>query len=337
MLFLQLCPARRDANAEDHMEEVGIFCRIKKWFRTSWLEFAILLLGLAAVNAIFTAKAFRETETLNPAGAGLLGDFVGGYVGSYFALVSIVLLYSTLKSQRKAYQLQSFEAKYFELLKMHRENVAELEIQGTSGRKIFVLMIRELRSLLDVVRSVAMSHDQTLTQVERMKIAYYCLFFGTGPNSSRMLRHSLSGFDSAFINSLERELDRPETKQTAQKARKLGFVPFEGHQSRLGHYYRHLYQAVRYVDQQRIDIDKYEYTKTIRAQLTTHEQALLLLNSLTSMGHNWWDREFMIKYRMVQNLPQHFFDPASEIDLSAIFPEKYFEWEDVQGVSRHFN
>lgn len=90
---------------------------------------------------------------------------------------------------------------------------------------------------------------------------------------------------------------------------------------------------MRYVDQQKIDIDKYEYTKTIRAQLTTHEQALLLLNSLTPMGKSWWDRKFMIEYRMVQNLPRHFFDPASEIDLSVIFPVKYFEWEDAEGVS----
>ncbi|PVX36759.1 putative phage abortive infection protein [Janthinobacterium sp. 78] len=315
------------------MEELGTFCRMKRWLKTSWLECSILLLGLVAVNAIFAAQAFRETKTINPAGAGLLGDFVGGYIGSYFALVSIVLLYRTLKSQRQAYQLQSFEAKYFELLKMHRENVAELEIQGTSGRKIFVLMIRELRSLLDVVKSVAASHGQTLTQKERVQIAYNCFFFGTGPNSSRMLRQSLAEFNSAFINSLENELDRPETKQQAQKERKLAFVPFEGHQSRLGHYYRHLYQAVRYVDQQKIDIDKYEYTKTIRAQLTTHEQALLLLNSLTPMGKSWWDRKFMIEYRMVQNLPRHFFDPASEIDLSVIFPVKYFEWEDAEGVS----
>jgi hypothetical protein len=307
--------------------------RIKKWLLAYWLEVGILAVGLIALNLIFIAKAYRTTSTVDPATAGVLGDFVGGYVGSYFALISIVLLYSTLKSQRKAYQLQSFEAKYFELIKMHRENVAELEIQGTEGRKLFVLMIRELRSLLEVVKAVATAQGQTLTQRERMHIAYYCFFFGTGPNSSRMLRQSLSGFNPSFIDTLERELDLPETKKKASDAKKLLFVPFEGHQSRLGHYYRHLYQAVRYVDQQIIDIDKYEYVKTIRAQLTTHEQALLLLNSLTPIGNDWWLRDFMLNYRMVQNLPRHFFDPASELDLSTIFPAKYFEWEDASSAA----
>ncbi len=306
---------------------------VKRWLLAYWLEIGILALGFIALNLIFVAKAFRTTSTVDPATAGVLGDFVGGYVGSYFALISIVLLYSTLKSQRKAYQLQSFEAKYFELIKMHRENVAELEIQGTEGRKLFVLMIRELRSLLEIVKSVAIAQGQTLTQRERMHIAYYCFFFGTGPNSSRMLRQSLSGFNAAFIDTLEKQLDLPETKKKASEAKKLLFVPFEGHQSRLGHYYRHLYQAVRYVDQQTIDIDKYEYVKTIRAQLTTHEQALLLVNSLTPIGNDWWSRGFMLNYRMVQNLPRHFFDPASELDLATIFRAKYFEWEDVASAT----
>ena len=216
---------------------------------------------------------------------------------------------------------------------MHRENVAELEIQGTTGRKLFVLMIRELRSLLEVVKIIATTHGQTLTQREQMHIAYYCFFFGTGPNSSRMLKQSLSMFNPAFIDMLEKELNLPETKQKAKEARKLGFVPFEGHQSRLGHYYRHLYQAVRYVDQQLIGIDKYEYVKTIRAQLTTHEQALLLVNSLTPIGNDWWARDLMLGYRMVQNMPKHFFDPGAELDVSTLFPTMYFEWEDAASAT----
>jgi len=67
-----------------------------------------------------------------------LGSFVGGYVGAIFALIGIVLLFSTLKSQRRASEQQNFENKYFELIKMHRDNVAEIELQGASGRKLFV-------------------------------------------------------------------------------------------------------------------------------------------------------------------------------------------------------
>lgn len=303
------------------------------WLRKNWIEIVILIGGLVAMNLIFIADAFRATDTVNPAGAGQLGDFVGGYVGTIFALVSVLLLTSTLRGQRRSSQQLNFETKYFELLRLHRDNVAELEVQGITGRKLFVVLIREYRSTLEVTIRVAKKHGQQLSQRQLVHIAYYCLFFGTGPNSSRMLLNSLSEFDRSFVEDLENELDKAETKDRAQGEKKLAYRPFEGHQSRLGHYYRHLYQAVKYVDKQEIDIDKYEYTKSIRAQLSNHEQALLLLNSLSPMGRNWWKYKFIQNYRLVQNMPRDFFDPTNELDVSALFEKGYFEWEEVESAT----
>jgi hypothetical protein len=161
-----------------------------------------------------------------------------------------------------------------------------------------------------------------------LQVAYYCVFYGVGPNSSRMLKMSLSAFDSTFIDAVEKKLNNPETKEEIRKERNFEYVPFEGHQSRLGHYYRHLYQMVRYVDQQVIDIKKYEYVKTIRAQLSTHEQALLLLNSLTPIGRNWWNNHLIVEYRLVKNIPQGFFDSLSELDTNKLFESGYFEWQE---------
>ena len=300
------------------------------WLREHWIEILVLALGLVAMNLIFIAKAFRATDTVDPAGAGQLGDFVGGYIGTFFALASVVLLTSTLRNQRRSAQILNFEAKYFELLQLHRDNVAELEVQGVTGRKRFVVLIREFRSALEVTKRVAKTHSQALTQRQLAHITYYCLFFGTGPNSSRMLLRSLADFETTFVADLGKELDDSETKQSAKDEKKLAYVPFEGHQSRLGHYYRHLYQAIRYVDQQTIKIDKYQYVKTIRAQLSNHEQALLLLNSLTPIGQNWWTQGYMLNYRMVQNMPREFFDSSTELDMSSLFPSGYFEWEDSE-------
>ena len=307
--------------------------KLQAWLRRHWIEAAILLGGLVAMNLIFIAGAFRASGTVDPAGAGQLGDFVGGYVGTFFALVSVLLLTSTLRAQRRSSQVLNFETKYFELLRLHRDNVAELEVQGITGRKLFVVLIREYRSTLEVTIRVAKKHEQKLDQRQLAHIAYYCLFFGTGPNSSRMLLNSLSEFDKTFVADLENELDKAETKVLAQRQKKLAYRPFEGHQSRLGHYYRHLYQAVKYVDKQVIDIDKYEYAKTIRAQLSNHEQALLLLNSLSPMGRNWWKYKFIQRYRLVQNIPRDFFDPAKELDVGDLFEKGYFEWEEVESAT----
>jgi hypothetical protein len=285
------------------------------------------------MNLIFIAEAFWASDTVSPTTAGQLGDFVGGYIGTFFVLASVVLLTSTLRNQRRSAQILNFEAKYFELLRLHRDNVGELEVQGVTGRKLFVMLLREFRAALEINNHVAGQREQKLSQKQLAHICYYCLFYGTGPNSSRMLVRSLAEFDRPFIDELEGALDSPGTKDRVQRERKLAYVPFEGHQSRLGHYYRHLYQAVGYVDQQTIKLDKYEYVKTIRAQLSNHEQAMLLLNSLTPIGKDWWRRGFMLNYRMVQNIPRDFLDPIDEMDVSALFPANYFEWEEVESAT----
>lgn len=315
------------------MSEPNISADTTAWKRW-WHDYRWVVLGaavgFAVMNLIFLSPAFREGE-VDPTAAGQLGDFVGGYVGTLFGLVSVILLYLTLRREIKANALQHFENRYFEMLKMHRDNVASVGLQGATGPKIFVLLIRELRQIHVVVTQVAAENEQNLTPGEAMHIAYYCLFFGTGRNSSRMLKRSLSGFDSAFVDALETRLDDPQLKKKAARERKFEYTPFEGHQSRLGHYYRHLYQTLRYIDQQPISAKaKYEYGKTVRAQLSTHEQALLLVNSLTPIGRNWWRHDLLTTYRMVQNVPQDFFDPNTELDMNALgLPPRYFEWEEV--------
>ena len=234
-----------------------------------------MIVGVIVMNVIFFAGAFRETDTIDRAAAGQLGDFVGGYVGTLFTLLSVAFLILTFTIQRRAFQLQSFEARYFELLKMHRENVAELGLEGTRGRKIFVFIIREFREILGVVSCITRARRLPLTQCELLHVAYNFLFFGVGPNSSRMLKKSLESFDEDFIDTLERVLNNEDNKSQFKTQRNLGYTPFEGHQSRLGHYYRHLYQCVRYVDQQEIEINKYEYVKTIRAQLSAWQKTRL--------------------------------------------------------------
>lgn len=288
----------------------------------------VLIGGFVIMNLIFIPEAFRASDTVDPERASQLGDFVGGYIGTFFALLSVVLLIINLKDQRKSSEILNFEAKYFELLRLHRDNVAELEVEGITGRKLFVMLIREFRLIHEITKRVASEKELNLTQKELVQITYYCLFFGTGPNSSRILKLSLAKFDTSFIEDLEGELNKKEGKVWIKSGKNFPYLPFEGHQSRLGHYYRHLYQAVKYVDQQELtDKEKYEFIKTIRAQLSNHEQALLLLNSLSPMGEDWWKNGFMIKYEMVKNIPKEFFDRENELDITNFFEPGYFEWE----------
>jgi len=108
---------------------------------------------------------------------------------------------------------------------------------------------------------------------------------------------------------------------------------FGGHQYQLGHYYRHLYQAVKFIDKQPKWLfsknEKYDYIKTLRAQMSNYEQALLFINSLTIMGRDWEysnkDGKCLIsEYNLIKNLPKKFIPNMQPQDY---YPDVDFEWQ----------
>ena len=95
---------------------------------------------------------------------------------------------------------------------------------------------------------------------------------------------------------------------------------YGGHQHRLGHYFRHLFQSYKYLNYHNdlTEKDKYFYGKTLRAQLSTYEQALLFINSVSSLGMKWeftpetdllkakenkQNSKLITRYNLIKNLP----------------------------------
>lgn len=95
---------------------------------------------------------------------------------------------------------------------------------------------------------------------------------------------------------------------------------YGGHQHRLGHYFRHLFQAYKFLSSQEFltPKEKYFYGKSIRSQLSTYEQFIILFNSLSSLGMKWEytadiseiptnieidDFKFITRYNLIKNLP----------------------------------
>jgi hypothetical protein len=289
-------------------------------------ELFLLAIGLVAMNLVFVAEAFREGTTVDREAAGQLGDFVGGYVGTLFGLASVVCLFMTLRLQRQANEVQAFSQRFYALLSLHRDNVAAMAVRDRTGRDVFVLLLNEWRTIAAVVRDVAVRKQRTTWRLDVIQISYYFLYYGVGRHSGRMVSGVLSPAQLELAGEVADRLSDGASVHR-EKSERLEYVPFQGHQSRLGHYYRHLYQFVGFVHNDSATPDQYEYVRTIRAQLSTYEQALLLLNSLTPLGYVWWTDGFMLKYRMVKNLPRDFFDPKSEMDVALLFPQGFFEWQ----------
>ncbi|OQX95815.1 hypothetical protein B6I21_03465 [candidate division KSB1 bacterium 4572_119] len=184
-------------------------------------------------------------------------------------------------------------------------------------------LVREFRESFKITEQVAIETNQSYQENELLNIAYLSFYYGAiGEISSEILKSILQNESDIFVNKLLSTFEEKQKELIRQ--RKFYYNPFEGHQSRLGHYYRHLYQTTKYVDTQKININKYEYVKTLRAQLSNHEQVLFCYNILSNLGKNWIDEKLVIKYKMIKNIPHNL---ITEFDLKARFPELIFEWE----------
>lgn len=179
--------------------------------------------------------------------------------------------------------------------------------------------------ILSVIDYLCENHHLKLDDVDKGGMAYTILYFGIGDKSNRILRdyfrknyNAVSGEQVTWIITELQKLKR--TNENRHR--------FVGHQIRLGHYYRHLFQTVKYVDDQKyLNKKRYEYIKTLRAQLTTFEESLLFFNSLSVLGKNWRnDKSNLIEtYQLIKNLPPEF---TFKIDPKSIYPKITFEYEE---------
>lgn len=91
---------------------------------------------------------------------------------------------------------------------------------------------------------------------------------------------------------------------------------YNGHQSNLGHYYRHLFMIIKFINEQKklTYLEKWEYSKLLRTQLSNHEQELFFLNSISILGREWElnhivnenkeeeNKRFITKYDLIKNV-----------------------------------
>lgn len=116
---------------------------------------------------------------------------------------------------------------------------------------------------------------------------------------------------------------------------KLMYMPFQGHMSRLGHYYRNLFQIVKFVVSQpdTVIVDKKEYLKTLRAQLSSHEQLLLYYNGLSILGRPWITNNYFTDFSMIKNMPVPLADfgilPHDKLGNKNSKGEFIFEWDEL--------
>ncbi|RZK48015.1 MAG: hypothetical protein EOO99_11665 [Pedobacter sp.] len=238
-------------------------------------------------------------------------------------------LQDQIDHQIDQYKLQQIESQFYEMLALHRANITEMKIEGydfeefkqkdgedpillkrfeksTEGRKVFVTMKTELEFILQLYKK-----HFTLDKIGFQKC--YRIFFSGIDESDR--KHPEDKEFTKYLrlaraqhrNPSDSKLTNNKRKEFADLDMNFNYKPFSGHASRLGHYFRHLYLAVKSIANS-TTITNYDerikYLRLLRAQLSNHEQILLFYNWLSDYGDTWENdsQKFFTEYMMIHNL-----------------------------------
>lgn len=326
---------------------------------------AIFLMILCVPIIIITIATIIDSKPIDFSQfAGAIGDTFGGSMGPPIAFIGAILTflafyiqYRANDQQRNDLKMERFENKYYELLKLQRANVEEMDIAGRiSGRKCFVPMFYELRYIYTLVKLTIESQHTMLSmqyyeEVNVMDFSYKIFFYGIGYNSEKnyvsdfneielslfeIVKENLEQGQKEFENSLK---INPSMRYCTHKMPLTGkadfltidffYYPFDGHLNLLGHYHRHLFHTAKFIISQDFirEQEKYQYIKTLRAQLSDFEQLMLYYNSLAWFKTDW--NELFTDYMLIKNLPI----PLADFDVR---PEERFK-DDIVRIMRERN
>ena len=329
-----------------------------------------IIIFIYYIIALLINGFWRWGKDINISETGEFGDFVGGFIGTIISAAGFLFLYLTLKdqregsnNQRKSFEKERFESNFFELLKLHRDNVAALKykkqvfetIETFEDREVLKILFDEFKECLQDVRRFSNSNDPNdyilpayrgnleiliqkinprinIIEFATIDIAYFLFFNGVDEEGASISRTNLRyRYNNLYYHQLIKYLQLKPKRQNVieynywEQLQNLSHVRrriivdelyhnrrnlndinlsndsklisknlskekyYGGHHFRLGHYFRHLFQCYKFLNSQSQlkDSERYFYGKTLRAQLSTYEQALILINSLSNLGFKW--------------------------------------------------
>jgi hypothetical protein len=286
------------------------------WLRKQWKNIkAEPLLGLAFILG-FTGVAViigyllilmhdydLGYKSIDVTKTGAVGDFIGGLAGTIISAAGFIFLYINLKEQRENAAKEKVESRFFEMLKIHRENVSEANVKlrdsMLSGVEALAYISLEVIDLVSAI-NFKFSGSEITEYVQNIDEA--CALKGKNVGCYDAIAlldviHDLTyfGWDSShgaenefFRNSIIDKY-KPDFYNKLHAWLQLRNILIESRSIVLDRYFLNLFQVVNYIDKQSMlnNEQKYEYIELVKAQMTVHESMLLLINSVAYQSRYW--------------------------------------------------
>lgn len=288
------------------------------------IAWVLLILGgiVAVWFLVLCNTKYSIGSDFNFEETGQFGDYIGGVVGTVFALAGTILVFASFVQQQHRNTIESFEKNYFEMLRVHEDIVREMSYNGKHSRDIFTVAIDQLRRIYNSAESsltnikVRAAANQLRTEGVNDKDIYNFLENGDTKVIAIMVSVGILyyGKNDFYLASDNDKVLSVISKLVIDDQPEYGFEPMD---NVLGHYYRQMYHTVKYVLKSTWlkEEDRYDYIKFLRAQLSDYEQIMLFYNAFSVSGYAWRasksrnkipEMSLIARFRLIKNIPYHY-------------------------------
>lgn len=330
----------------------GILTGVPRWL---WVIIVLVLLFIMTLPALLTLPGmidFSYTGEIGDTIGGIMSPFIA-IVAAFLTFIAFWVQFEANKNQREDISIERHEAKFYKMLDIYSEITNSLEVHGIRGKEAFAELVGELAytfyTIDKLFDTVLCSKDYLEKAQEQVKniiqlfvnnkkerytyitnLFYNLFFYGkhymvvdfAHPERTAIgeeIKRIVSGLNILSSQQTYSDYLKESNFEIELLNTGLAFKLFEGHSDFLGHYFRHLFQMVKYVstldDTLFDEDDKAGYVKLLRSQMSDYEQILLYYNSITEQGSAWnrkhgdrfpEDAGFISRFRMIKNLPPNF-------------------------------
>jgi len=294
---------------------------------------AIMLVLFSLIAPILFTQGAKFGIEFTPQ-TGEIGNTIGGIMNPFVALAGVFVTFLAFFIQYLAnerlkdeFKKNQIESQFYEMLKFHKENVNDIfiifkKVVGketpefkVTGRNTFQYFVNEIEILYYVEKQQYPDENPDYW----IKRAYNIFFNGIDESKTNAENTILKEIQIKTFNEVECE---EYFAQNNIRGKAFHYEHFTGCLNKLGLYYRHLYQTVKFIVGQEVLTysEQRAILKMLRAQLSSQEQIMLFYNWKSGFGLNWeyGDNKYFTDYRMIHNID----NPLLDFDLIEIFGDK---------------
>jgi len=250
----------------------------RSWLAKNIHMIMLLLLVGAIICVIMTIYSYIEyfpgPITSDHNKWGTFGDFIGGTLNPILSFLAFIALLITIILQTQELSLSTKELA--SSAKALRDQSSSLKIQNFESTLFRMVGLHN-----DIVKDMDLRKIDGNDIIEQGRDCFriiYKRFRNTVKENRRKRKYS---DESALINSAYDEF-------------------FKKYQAEIGHYYRNLYNLIKFVKESEIE-NKKRYTNIVRAQLSSYELSVLFYNCIHDVGRKKF-KPLIEEFELLENM-----------------------------------